>query len=81
MHYVDSIWGFGGYWSNKFIGSRRELFVDDYLIERMENARRVLHQPAPQEVSLVRNKPWEGNVSGYTTVFQDAECATLRNRI
>jgi hypothetical protein len=53
------------------IGSRRELFVDDYLIERLEGAQRVLHHPTSREVSLVRNKPWEGNVSGYTTVFQD----------
>ena len=53
------------------IGSRRELFVDDYLIERMEGARQVLHHPTSREVSLVRDKPWEGNVSGYTTVFQD----------
>jgi len=53
------------------IGSRRELFVDDYLIERLEGAQRVLHHPTSREVSLVRNQPWEGNVSGYTTVFQD----------
>jgi len=55
------------------IGSRRELFVDDYLIERLEDAQRVLHHPTSREVSLTRNKPWEGNVSGYTTVFQDGE--------
>jgi len=53
------------------IGSRRELFVDDYLIERLEDAQRVLHHPTSREVSLARNQPWEGNVSGYTTVFQD----------
>jgi hypothetical protein len=53
------------------IGSRRELFVDDYLIEVLENAQRVLHHPIPRDVSLVRNKPWEGNTSGYTTVSQD----------
>ena len=55
------------------IGSRRELFVDDYLIEWIETARRVLHQPTPREISLARAKPWEGNVSGYTTVFQDGD--------
>jgi len=55
------------------IGSRRELFVDRHLIERTDKARLVLHRPTPREVSLVRNKPWEGNVSGYTTVFQDGD--------
>jgi len=55
------------------IGSRRELFVDDYLVEKLDGARRVLHHPTPQEVSLARDKPWEGNISGYTTVFQDGE--------
>jgi len=55
------------------IGSRRELFVDRHLIERMDKARLKLYRPAPREVSLVRNRPWEGNVSGYTTVFQDGD--------
>lgn len=53
------------------IGSRRELFVDQSLIDKMDGARLRLHRPTPQEVSLERNEPWEGNVSGYTTVFQD----------
>lgn len=55
------------------LGSRRELFVDHYLIDRLEGARRILHRPARREISLVRNKPWEGNTSGYTTVFQDGD--------
>jgi len=55
------------------IGSRRELFVDRHLIERTNKARLELHRPTPREVSLVRNKPWKGNVSGYTTVFQDGD--------
>ena len=55
------------------IGLRRELFVDDYLIEKLDGARLTLHRPTPREVSLERNKPWEGNVSGYTTVFADGD--------
>jgi len=55
------------------IGSRRELFVDDYLIENLDGARRTLHQPTPREISLIRNKPWEGNASGHVTVFQDGD--------
>ncbi len=56
------------------IGSRLELFVDDYLLDKLSGgARRVLHRPVPREVSLDRTKPWEGNASGYTTVFQDGD--------
>lgn len=55
------------------IGSRRELFVDRHLVERTDRSRLELHCPTPREVSLVRNKPWEGNVSGYATVFRDGD--------
>ena len=55
------------------VGSRRELFVDQHLIDQLNGVRLELHRPTPREVSLVRNKPWEGNVSGYTTVFRDGD--------
>lgn len=55
------------------IGARRELFVDAFLVGQLNGARRILHHPTPREVSLERNKPWEGNVSGYTTVFRDGD--------
>ncbi len=50
------------------IGSRRELFVDDFLIERTEDVRSVLHQPQPREVALVCDKPWEGCMGAFNTV-------------
>ncbi len=54
------------------ISSRRELFVDDYLVERLAGQAQLrLHRPAPREVSLVADQPWEGNACGYMTVFQD----------
>ncbi len=53
------------------IGSRLELLVDDHLIEKLTNARQVLHHPMPQEVAIVHDKPWEGNICCYHTVFQD----------
>lgn len=34
------------------IGSRRELLIDPYLIERFEGAALRLHPPQPQDVSL-----------------------------
>jgi hypothetical protein len=56
------------------LGSRRELFVDDYLIDRLEGrASLVLHHPQPQGVALVHDAPWEGSGSGYHSVFQDGD--------
>ena len=56
------------------IGSQRELFVDHFLIDSLDDsARLVLHQPTPQEVVLTFDQPWEGNASGYPTVFQDGD--------
>jgi len=55
------------------IGSRRELFVDDYLIDRLDGARRVLHHPTPQEVVLEHDAPWEGSGSGYHSIFRDGD--------
>ena len=55
------------------IGGRRELFVDGYLIERMDGAALRLHRPTPREVAVVHDQPWEGNSSGYKTVFKDGD--------
>ena len=56
------------------IGSRRELFVDESLTERIEGqAKLKLHHPTPREIALTFDKPWEGNASGYPTVFQDGD--------
>ncbi len=56
------------------IGSRLELLADSALIERLtRDARRQLHQPAPREVAISMDKPWEGNAVNYVTVFQDGK--------
>ena len=55
------------------IGARRELFVDDHLIDAFAGARLRLHRPTPREISFVFDKPWEGNESYYMTVFQDGD--------
>lgn len=62
------------------IGRRRELFVDDFLVGELRGANRTLHRPIAREVSLERNKPWEGNGSGYTTVFQDGDLYRMNYR-
>ncbi len=53
------------------IDSRLELFVDDWLIEHRAGVELRLQHPIPQEVSIVFDRPWEGNTSAYVTVFQD----------
>ena len=53
------------------IASRRELFVDDFLIDSMTHARLELHHPIPREVVLVHDQPWEGSGCGYHHIFQD----------
>jgi hypothetical protein len=56
------------------IGSRLELFVDDYLIDEMSgDAKMILHHPTPQEVAIVHDEPWEGNSSNYHSVFKDGD--------
>ena len=56
------------------IGSRRELLVDDWLIESLTGQAQLrLHQPIPREIALVTGEPWEGNATNYVTVFQDGD--------
>ncbi|WP_203329059.1 hypothetical protein [Candidatus Laterigemmans baculatus] len=56
------------------IGSRLELFVDDFLIaEQIGDVQQHLHQPTAREVVLVTDEPWEGNTSAYYTMFQDGD--------
>ncbi len=56
------------------IGSRRELFVDDALIEGISGGAELrLHHPEPREIALVHDAAWEGSGSGYHSVFQDGE--------
>ena len=55
------------------IGSRRELFVDDFLIASFDGTELMLHHPSPREVILVGDEPWEGTACGYITVFKDED--------
>ena len=63
------------------IGSRWELFVDDWLIDRMDGVRLELQRPAKREVVLVMDRPWEGSTAGcYTIVHQDGDAVRLYYR-
>ncbi len=55
------------------IGSRRELFVDNYLIDELKDLSLELQEPTKKEVVLVHDEPWEGSGSGYHSVFKDGD--------
>lgn len=53
------------------LGSNRELFVDQYLIEKLNNITQELHTPVNEGTVLKFDNPWEGNFSGYSTIIKD----------
>ena len=56
------------------IGSRRELFLDNFLVDRLVGgAQRVFHKPVPREVVMKFDQPWEGNTCGDGVVFRDGD--------
>ena len=59
------------------IGTRRELFVDDFLIDRRDGLELRLQAPLPREVVLEHDAPWEGSGCGYPTVFRDGEVVRM----
>ena len=55
------------------ITSRRELFVDHYLIDRLDGVRLILHYPHDEGPVLKFDEPWEGPFCGYCTVIKDGD--------
>jgi hypothetical protein len=56
------------------IGSRRELFADGFLVDRLTGGAALrLHQPVPREIVIVHDAPWEGSGSGYHSIFKDGD--------
>ena len=62
------------------IGTRRELFVDGHLIDKLVGAQRRLHHPVPREIAIVHDAPWEGAGSGYHSVIRDGELYRMYHR-
>jgi hypothetical protein len=63
------------------IGSRRELFVDHYLVESMSGGARLrLHSPQPMNVALKHDAPWEGRWTIYHTLIHDGDLYRLYYR-
>jgi hypothetical protein len=55
------------------IGDRREIFVDKYLIDKMDGVSVALHHPRNEGAVLKFEKPWEGHFSGYCTIIRDGD--------
>lgn len=62
------------------IGSRRELFVDQFLIERMNGVALSLERPRDEGIALRFDRPWEGAFCGYATVLKDGDLFRLYYR-
>jgi hypothetical protein len=52
------------------LASRRELFVDRHLIDRLDHAALRLHRPRREGIAVKFDKPWEGEFSAYITVLK-----------
>jgi len=53
------------------LGNNRELFVDSYLIDKLEGLNLQMHEPRNEGIVLKLDKPWEGAFSLYTTIIKD----------
>ncbi|MDF1756593.1 MAG: hypothetical protein P1U89_27660 [Verrucomicrobiales bacterium] len=62
------------------IGSRWELFIDEYLIASKKNVALKLHKPERREIVLTTDQPWEGPTSAYFSVVQDGTKVRLYYR-
>ena len=59
------------------LGGRRELFVDEYLIEKRDGLELRLQKPVPREIAIRFDAPWEGSGTGFFTVFRDGKIARM----
>jgi len=53
------------------LGDRRELFIDDYLLESVDAVELTTHRPERKNLVAIFDKPWEGESEGYCTVLFD----------
>ena len=62
------------------LGSRWELFVDQWLVDAKSGIEHRLNDPQRAEVVLVTDAAWEGPTSGYYSVAQDGDVIRLYYR-
>ena len=49
----------------------REMFWDTDLMQETEGLTITMHEPKPDNIAILCDRPWEGNTSGYFQVFRD----------
>ncbi len=62
------------------IGSRWELLVDHFLVDRMEGVSLQLQMPQHAGVALAFDDPWDRGASGFATVIPDGELMRMYYR-
>jgi hypothetical protein len=55
------------------LGSNREIFVDNFLIDKLENVSVVMHHPHDEGVVMDFDKPWEGGFCAYCTIIKNKD--------
>jgi len=55
------------------LGNKREIFIDYYLIDKLEGTKLMLHSPIKEEIVLYFDKPWESYAPAYITILKDDE--------
>lgn len=62
------------------LGTRRELLIDHHLIDKLDQAQLILHEPRDEGPVLSFDQPWEGHFSGYATVIHHEDLYRLYYR-
>ena len=55
------------------IGTRRQLFVDDFWIDHSEGVTRRLHEPVRRDVAIAAEHPWERDGVSYMVAFREGD--------
>ena len=55
------------------VSNYRQLFVDNHLIDSLDQVRIHQHAPIPRETCLTLNRPWEGETSWCPVVIKDGD--------
>ncbi len=53
------------------VGTQLQLFLDDWLVESMEQVHHVLHSPQPMEVAIRMDRPYEDTLLYDPSVIKD----------
>ena len=62
------------------LGDRRELFVDRFLIDKLQGTELTLERPRPENIVVRFDQPWEGAFCAYATVLLDSPIYRLYYR-